>query len=167
MGDGCDRGYELMEAETEYGVIVFGTFLDKSDTSGIEVLDASGAWFWFEVGDDEVMAVFMSMDDTNMGVGIFLGIERGRGIVIVFAEEKDEEVSFARVLEDRFFSDALMFGFVAVKEFLEGSLFTGPEDKAFPLEEGTIIDRLKMFHGMAPLGCVWVFVFRLNEKRRP
>lgn len=165
MGDGCDRGYELMEAETEDGVIVFSAFLDDADTSGIEVVDAPGVGFSVEVGDD-APALFL-VDDTDMGVFVLHGIETVDVLVIASAEQEDDEVASARVLLDRVEADVVVFRFVAVDEFTEGVIFWGAADEALVLEDGTVVDVMEMFHSMAPLGCVWVFVFRLNEKRRP
>ena len=165
MGDGCDRGYELMEAETEDGVIVFSAFLDDADTSGIEIVDAPGVGFFVEVGDDGPSLFFV--DDGDMGVFVLHPIETGDVLVIASAEQEDDEVTSARVFLDRVEADVVVFRFVAVDEFTEGVIFWGAADEALVLEDGTVMDIMEMFHSMAPLGCVWVFVFRLNEKRRP
>ena len=165
MGDGCDCRYELMEAETKDGVVVLGAFLDDADTSFVEVFDAPGIGFFLEVGDDAPALVLV--DDADMGVFVLHPIETGDVLVIASAEQEDDEVAFGRVLLDRVLAYVVVFGLVAVDEFVEGVIFWGSADEAFVLEKGTVVDVLEMFHSMAPLGCVWFFVFRLYEKRRP
>mgnify|MGYP005755255677 CR=1 FL=1 len=165
MGDGCDCRYELMEAETKDGVVVFGPFLDDADTSVVETFDASGVGFLIEVGND-APALFL-VDDTDMGVFVPYGIETVDVLVIASAEQEDDEVAFGRVLGDRVLADVIVFGLVAVDEFVEGVKFWGAADEALVLEDGAVVDILEMFHILAPLGCVWIFVFRLYEKRRP